>query len=59
MKIAVFVQVELLVGLVGGCSAGLLFVLFGEVDSFRVLLYALVVIIGALVGLEIPLLLRI
>jgi len=58
-EVAVFIQVELLVGLVGGCSAGLLFVLFGEVDSFRVLLYALVVIIGALVGLEIPLLLRI
>lgn len=58
-EVATFVQVELLVGLVGGCSAGLLFVLFAEVNSFRVLLYALVVIIGVLVGLEIPLLLRI
>lgn len=58
-EVAVFIQVELLVGLVGGCSAGLLFTLFAEVDSFRILLYALVVIIGVLVGLEIPLLLRI
>lgn len=58
-EVATFIQVELLVGLVGGCSAGLLFVLFAEVNSFRVLLYALVTIIGILVGLEIPLLLRI
>jgi spermidine synthase len=58
-EVAVFIQVELLVGLVGGCSAGLLFLLFAEVASFRVLLYGLVVIIGVLVGLEIPLLLRI
>ncbi len=58
-EVAVFIQVELLVGLVGGCSAGLLFLLFAEVSSFRTLLYAIVVIIGVLVGLEIPLLLRI
>ena len=58
-EIAMFVQIELLVGVVGGCSAGLLFVLFAEVSSFRLLLYAIVVLIGVLVGLEIPLLLRI
>lgn len=58
-EIATFIQVELLVGVVGGCSAGLLFVLFAEVSSFRLLLYSVVVIIGVLVGLEIPLLLRI
>jgi spermidine synthase len=58
-EVAMFIKVELLVGLVGGCSAGLLFLLFAQVSSFRVLLYALVLIVGALVGLEIPLLLRI
>jgi spermidine synthase len=58
-EVAMFIQVELLVGLVGGCSAGLLFLLFAQVSSFRVLLYALVLIVGLLVGLEIPLLLRI
>lgn len=58
-EVGMFIQVELLVGMVGGCSAALLFMLFSEVDSFRVLLYAMVTIIGALVGLEIPLLLRI
>src|SRR5262249_10830116 len=55
----VFIQVELLVGLVGGASAALLFLLFAQVSSFRVLLYAVVSVIGVLVGLEIPLLLRI
>ncbi len=58
-EVAIFIQVEMLVGVIGGCSAGLLFLLFAEVSSFRVLLYAIVVLIGVLVGLEIPLLLRI
>src|SRR6516162_3141307 len=34
-EVAVFIQVEVLVGVVGGCSAGLLFLLFAEVGSFR------------------------
>jgi len=54
-----FVQVEMLVGLVGGCSAALLFLSFEHVENFRLLLYALVSTIGILVGLEIPLLMRI
>src|SRR5882672_11104301 len=58
-EIAIFIRVELLVGLVGGCSAALLFLLFAQVSSFRVLLYGMVLLIGILVGLEIPLLLRI
>src|SRR6201992_2468514 len=48
-----FVRIEILVGLVGGCSAGILFLAFGEVAQFRVALYALVGLIGILVGLEI------
>ncbi|WP_080056951.1 polyamine aminopropyltransferase [Spirosoma aerolatum] len=54
-----FIQIELLVGLVGGFSAPLLFVLFEQVASFRLLLYLLVGLTGTLVGLEIPLLMRI
>lgn len=54
-----FIGVELLVGMVGGYSAAVLFVLFEHVIYFRVLLYSLVVITGILVGLEIPLLMRI
>ena len=57
--LGIFIQTELLIALFGGASAAVLFGLFAHVDSFRVLLYALVLLIGTLVGLEIPLLLRI
>ena len=56
---ALFIQVEILIGLVGGYSAAALFLLFGHVASFRILLYLMVFVIGTLVGLEIPLLMRI
>lgn len=54
-----FVRIEILVGVVGGLSAGLLFFIFEHVESFRVVLYLLVTTVGILVGVEIPLLLRI
>ena len=54
-----FVQIEILVGFVGGISSSLLFLLFENVSSFRLILYLLIVITGTLVGMEIPLLLRI
>jgi spermidine synthase len=54
-----FVLTELLIGVIGGSSAALLFILFDFASSFRVILYFLVANIGTLVGLEIPLLLRI
>jgi spermidine synthase len=53
-----FVQVELLVGLTGGWAAAVLFVAFGQTTHFRAVLYGLVGVVGVLVGLEIPLLLR-
>ncbi len=55
----VFVRVELLIGLIGGYSAAFLFAIFSHIEHFRIALYSLVVVIGTLVGLEIPLLLRI
>src|SRR5215204_1114669 len=57
--VARFIYIELMVGLVGGFSSSLLFLAFAWTDSFRLLLYALVLLIGTLVGLEIPLLMRI
>ncbi|MFA6901580.1 MAG: polyamine aminopropyltransferase [Gallionellaceae bacterium] len=57
--ISFFVKVEILLGAVGGCSAAVLFLLFEHVHSFRLLLYFQVTLIGILVGIEIPLLLRI
>jgi spermidine synthase len=54
-----FVDVELGVAVLGGASAPLLFLSFAHLSYFHVVLYALVFLIGALVGLEIPLLMRI
>jgi len=54
-----FIRIELLVGLVGGFSASILFVVFPIASSFKLILYAFVFITGMLVGLEIPLLMRI
>lgn len=55
-----FIEVELLVGLIGGLSAALLFIVFAWMSApFRTVLYALVLIIGMLVGMEIPLVMRI
>ena len=53
-----FVQIEVLVGLVGGWATALLFVAFAQTPHFRAVLYGLVGVTGVLVGLEIPLLLR-
>jgi spermidine synthase len=54
-----FVDTELAVALVGGASAPLLFLAFAKLGWFRIALYLLVLLIGTLVGLEVPLLLRI
>ena len=54
-----FVEVELSVAVVGGFSAPLLFLSFAHLSYFGVVLYGVVFIIGVLVGLEIPLLMRI
>jgi spermidine synthase len=53
-----FVEIELGVALAGGLSAPLLFKVYTSAGAFRVLLYGLVLLIGMLVGLEIPLLIR-
>src|SRR5947208_3226034 len=57
--VARFITVELLVALVGGCSSAVLFLAFVYTGAFRLVLYTLVAVIGVLVGLEIPLLMRI
>ncbi|WP_205503350.1 polyamine aminopropyltransferase [Rufibacter psychrotolerans] len=54
-----FIQIEVLVALVGGFSSTLLFLLFDRVASFQIVLYLLVSLTGTLVGLEIPLIMRI
>jgi spermidine synthase len=54
-----FVDIELAVAVVGGFSAPLLFLTFANLSYFTVVLYGVVLVIGILVGLEIPLLMRI
>ena len=58
--IAHFLRVELLVGLVGGLMPAALFALQSlAAPSFRFALYSMVLLVGILVGLEIPLVMRI
>src|SRR5205085_9911172 len=57
--VARFVSIELMVGLVGGFSSSLLFAAFAYTHAFRLVLYIVVIAVGILVGLEIPLLMRI
>jgi spermidine synthase len=54
-----FVDLELAVALVGGFSAPILFQAFAHTHAFRPTLYTLVMAVGTLVGLEIPILMRI
>jgi spermidine synthase len=58
--IAHFLRIELLVGFIGGLMPAMLFALQTlAAPSFRFALYALVLLVGILVGLEIPLVMRI
>jgi len=55
-----FLRIELLVALAGGCLPALLFLANAYMPgAFRFLLYGMVGLVGVLVGLEIPLVMRI
>jgi spermidine synthase len=54
-----FIEIEILVGVIGGISSPVLFFAFAEIDAFRIVLYSWVSATGVLVGLEIPFLMRI
>ncbi len=55
-----FLRIELLVALIGGALPAVLFVANAYVPgAFRFLLYGMVLLVGTLVGLEIPLVMRI
>lgn len=55
-----FIRIELMVGLLGGFSAAGLFVVFTWLAApFKLVLYLVVFLMGVLVGLEIPLVMRI
>ncbi len=54
-----FIQIEIAVALVGGLSAALLFLVFPYYALYKPVMYGLILLIGTLVGLEIPILTRI
>jgi spermidine synthase len=55
-----FLRIELLVALIGGALPAVLYLANAYVPgAFRLLLYGLVMVVGTLVGLEIPLVMRI
>ncbi|MCB1741429.1 MAG: polyamine aminopropyltransferase [Gammaproteobacteria bacterium] len=53
-----FVWIQILIGAAGGISALLLFYAFSVLDNYAVFLFLIVGLIGTLVGMEIPLVVR-
>lgn len=54
-----FIDIELLIGLIGGTSSVVLFLLFQHIDHFQFVLYLFVFLTGCLCGMEIPILMNI
>lgn len=54
-----FIAIQLLLGLIGGLSTLILFTVFAQLGNFQLFVFGLLLIIGTLVGLEIPLIMRI
>ncbi len=53
-----FIEIEILVGIVGGFSSCILFLIFPITQHFSFFLYFIITLTGILVGLEIPILMR-
>ncbi len=56
--LSTFITVELVVGLVGGFANTILFLVYGFMTGYEVVFYTLLIFVGTMIGLEIPLLLR-
>ncbi len=57
--VSTFIAIEIAVALIGGFCSSLLFLVFPYHALYRPLMFALIIAIGTLVGLEIPILARI
>ena len=54
-----FIQLELWLGLLGGCSSMLMFAVSAYASTlFPIFFYSLCIVLGSLIGLEVPLLIR-
>lgn len=54
-----FVLIEILIGFIGGLSALILFWTYSSTDMYEIFMYFTILFIGTMVGLELPLLIRI
>ncbi|MDX2286061.1 MAG: polyamine aminopropyltransferase [Bacteroidia bacterium] len=54
-----FIQFELWLGVAGGCSAWLLYAAFSLTDAYYLIAFGLIVLLGTLIGIEIPVLTRV
>jgi spermidine synthase len=57
--ISTFIAIEIIVALIGGFCSSLLFLMFPYHAMYQPVMFGLIIVIGTLVGLEIPLLARI
>jgi spermidine synthase len=54
-----FILVEIIIGLVGGFATLILFTAYRFTDQFSIALYGLLLFLGTMIGLEVPLLIRV
>lgn len=54
-----FIAIEIIVALIGGFCSSLLFLMFTYPSLYQPVMFGLIIVIGSLVGLEIPLLARV
>ena len=54
-----FIQLQLVIALLGGFSAFILFVAFAYIDNYDAFLYIITISLGSMLGVEIPLIIRI
>ena len=57
--IKVFIKLQLFIAVIGGYSAVILFYAFAVIDNYTPFLYLSTILIGAMLGVEIPLIIRI
>lgn len=57
--VKVFIELQLWIALLGGYSAVILFYAFAVIDNYTPFLYLSTILIGAMLGVEIPLIIRI
>ncbi len=54
-----FISLEIWLGFIGGCSIPLLYTVYANTHAYRYFMIVLILVIGTLIGLEIPILTRV